>query len=635
MKTDKITIFDLFETQRRYLVPIYQRGYVWNKEEQWEPLWDDIVDQAGLVKVHKGTSKNILRKHFLGAIVLSQVPTVIKQVPTSEIIDGQQRLLTLQAFLAALRDAVANLDDEYLKTQLGILTRNPGPFWASEEEFKVWPTNAYQEDLKNILCSRSPEKIMLIYPQKKFRKKLSPPRPELVEAYLFFHDMIVKYLSDGDEEANIASDRKLDQESQKERANLLFEAVKNHIQLVEIQLDAEDDPQVIFETLNYRGVPLEPSDLIRNFIFLQASKENKDVRNLYSQWWKDYDEASGKAGKYWKEKEQQGRLFRSRLDLFFFHYLTYRVCHDIKIGHLYQEFKDWWGIEPPERSIEEELETAKRSSLVFRNLLTPTDNDQLSAFAHRIRILDMTTIYPFMLWLCENRGRVEPEEFDGILADLESYVVRRAICGMTPKNYNRIFLGLLSKLSKEGIPRRNSLKSELLSLQGDSAIWPNNNALSKCLIYDPLYKNLGPKRLRMVLTALELASRTPRQEAELAPILLDNSLTIEHIMPQGFKPEEWPYPVSTIDDKQAQQSQRDNLLHSLGNLTLLTQPLNSVLSNGPFRLKRPGITRQTLLILNAYFQKFRDDFTWDEAAIITRGQDLADVALRVWKYPEA
>ena len=142
MKTDKITVFDLFETQRRYLVPIFQRGYVWTKEDQWEPLWEDIADQANLVQLHKGYTANTIRRHFLGAIVLVQVPTVIRQMPASEIIDGQQRLLTLQVFLAALRDAVSGLGDEYLRIQLGRLTSNPGPWHHEDEQFIVWPTNA-------------------------------------------------------------------------------------------------------------------------------------------------------------------------------------------------------------------------------------------------------------------------------------------------------------------------------------------------------------------------------------------------------------------------------------------------------------------------------------------------------------
>lgn len=632
MKTDKITVFTLFETQRRYLVPIFQRGYVWTKEQQWEPLWEDIADQATFVKMHKGASKNTIRKHFLGAIVLSQVPTIIREVPASEIIDGQQRLLTLQVFLVAFRDTIKDLGDEYLNSTLARLTNNPPPLNNDDERFKVWPTNAYQQDIRNVMNAGSAQKLASIYPQRMKRKKSVPPLPALVEAYFYYHGAISKFLSGVDEDESIPSDQRNSQELLKERANILFEAVMRYIQLVEIQLDAEDDPQVIFETLNYRGVPLEPSDLIRNFVFLYASRKDKDVNTLYDQYWKDYDEASGTSGKFWKEKERQGRLNRNRLDLFFSHYLTYRIGHEIKIGHLYQEFKDWWG-DSGERSVETELESAKRSSLVFRSLLDSDDSQRLGILAQRLRILDTTTVYPLLLWLCENRDKTTAEEFNGILADLESYVVRRAICRLTPKNYNRVFLTLLTKLSKEGPPNRASLRRELLSLEGDSAVWPNNETFKRNLVYEPLYDSIGPRRVRLVLTALELASRTPRQEA--LPLPINNSLTVEHVMPQGFKPEEWPYPEHETIDKQEQESRRWTLLHSLGNLTLLTQPLNSEVSNGPFRTKRPEITKQSLLILNSYFQKFSDDDVWDENTIIQRGEHLADLALRVWGYPAA
>jgi uncharacterized protein with ParB-like and HNH nuclease domain len=629
MKTDKITVFDLFEKQRRYLVPIFQRGYVWTKEQQWEPLWEDISDQALLVQRYDGPARNTIRKHFLGTIVLSHVPTVIRQTPASEIIDGQQRLLTLQVFLTAFRDAIADLGDDYLSTQLAHLTANVGPFRDDNEQFKVWPTNAYQQDVKNILTAGSAQKLAAMYPQKMQRKKLTPPLPDLVEAYFYYYGVIGKFLS-GDEDEDIPLDRKNTPELLRERANILFEAVMRYIQLVEIQLDAEDDPQVIFETLNYRGVPLEPSDLIRNFIFLYASRNDEDVNALYNQYWKDYDEAASASGKFWKEKERQGRFFRSRLDLFFFHYLTYRVGREIKMGHIYQEFKDWWG-DSGERSVETELEAAQRSSVVFRSLIVSDDSQRLGILAQRLRILDITTVYPFILWLCENRHKTTADEFDGILADIESYVVRRAVCRLISKNYNRIFVTLLTKLKEEGTPNRTSLRRELLSLEGDSAVWPNDNTFKRHLIYEPLYDTIGQRRVRLVLTALELASRTPRQEA--LPLPINNSLTIEHVMPQGFKPEEWPYPnVDNLDQKE-KVSRRLTLLHSLGNLTLLTQPLNSEVSNGPFRVKRPEITKQSLLILNSYFQRFTDNDIWDENKILERGTQLAELALRVWEYP--
>jgi len=632
MKTDKITISDLFSNRWRYLVPIFQRGYVWNKQEQWEPLWEDIVDQARLVQAHKKAAKNTIRKHFLGSIVFSQVPAGIKNVPASEIIDGQQRLLTLQVFLTALRDTTSDTDDKFLKTDLARMTSNPGPFLDPNEQFKVWPTNAYHEDLRNIMDSNSPEVLEDKYPQRRYYGKMIPSRPRLVEAYLYFYKKIDAYLKDIeiDEEDEEETEAEFDLVLYKERANILYEALMRYVQLVEIQLDAEDDPQVIFETLNYRGVPLEPSDLIRNYIFLDASRRDKDIDSLYNRWWKAFDEVMDNKTKFWKEKERQGRLYRSRLDLFFFHYLTYRIRHEIKIGHLYQEFKDWW-VDSSKRSIETELEVINRSSDDFRSFIESDETDRLGVLAQRLKVLDMTTAYPFILWLCENRHKVNSKEFDGILADLESYIVRRAICRLTPKNYNRIFLNLLTKLGKEGQPHQTSLRRELLALEGDSAVWPDDGIFKKNLIYEPLYDTLGPKRVRLVLTALELASRTSKQEE--IQLSINNNLTIEHVMPRGYKLDEWPYPKQKSTDEEELEEARWTRLDSIGNLTLLTQPLNSEVSNGPFKAKRPEITKQSLLVLNSYFQRFSYKDAWNEKTILERGKYLANQALKLWQYP--
>jgi uncharacterized protein with ParB-like and HNH nuclease domain len=628
MKTDKITVFKLFETQRQYLVPIFQRGYVWTKTAQWEPLWEDILDQAELLKASQTMGKNAIRKHFLGAIVLSQVPTGIKQVPASEIIDGQQRLLTLQVFLAALRDAVINLGDDYLRMQLDRLTGNPPPFSEGNPKYKVWPTNAYRETLINVMTSGSPENLASKYPQRKYYGKLIPPRPELVEAYLYFSSVIKDFLNEMDEET-VSQPSITTIDGAKQRANILYEAIIGFIQLVAIELESEDDPQVIFETLNYRGVPLEPSDLIRNFFFLRAARQEKDVNELYDRWWKGFDQISGPNGSFWKEKERQGRFYRSRLDFYFFHYLTYKTMRDIKIGHLYQEFKDWWDNSGDPRTLEEELEKVQRSSEVYRSFSAINDSGRFGVMVQRLKILDTTTVYPFLLWLCDQSGRISQEEFDGILTDIESYIVRRAICELTPKNYNRTFLTLLTKLSKEPQPSRAAMQRELLSLEGESGVWPDDKTFTEHLMYHPIYNSIGPKRVKLVLTAVELASRTPKQE--VIPLAINNLLTIEHVMPQTMDEENWPYPNPIVEVKE--KIQRLNLIHSLGNLTLLTQPLNSNVSNGPFLVKRPAIAGQSLLILNSYFQKFSDDDIWNENTIIERGKVLSELILKIWPYP--
>jgi uncharacterized protein with ParB-like and HNH nuclease domain len=122
MNIDKPTVADLFDKPRRYLVPLFQRQYVWREEDQWAPLWSDVREQVEVLRRHRTTDNRAARKHFLGAVVLSQAKTLVRQVPASEVIDGQQRLTTLQVMLTALRDVVEPLGSEFLSTTLRRLT---------------------------------------------------------------------------------------------------------------------------------------------------------------------------------------------------------------------------------------------------------------------------------------------------------------------------------------------------------------------------------------------------------------------------------------------------------------------------------------------------------------------------------
>lgn len=550
MKTDRVTVFDLFEKQRRYLVPIFQRGYVWTKEGQWEPLWEDIVDQATIVRASSATTRQSARKHFLGAIVLNQVSTQVRHVAASEIIDGQQRLMTLQILLAALRDVVSGIIGEYPKTIANNLTSNIGVPASSEELFKVWPTYAYQDDLRKVMTAGSAKALAAQYPQYSWYRKMVPPRPPVVDAYLYFHDVISAYVNNRDDEhqeeageiqvkvaaemapkfdaiaklpdveraqAIVALQTELlkisNEKLASRRAEELIEAVTRWIQLVAIELEAEDDPQVIFETLNARGVPLEPSDLIRNFVFLYGMRHGESVTELYDRWWKDFDEATeATTGKFWKAKERQGRLMRSRLDLFLFHYVTRQTRREVKVGHLYQEFRDWWNKDGDKRQCAVELEAVKRSSSVFKELMLPNTGTSFGAFAERIRALDVAPVYPLILFLMEHRGEVSQEDLEGMLRDIESYLVRRFVCGLTSKNYNRVFLSLLSKLADSGPLGWIPLQRELCALTGDSSRWPDDDAFRQALVHGPLYTRTGPQRTQMLLRALERALVTSRQE---------------------------------------------------------------------------------------------------------------------------
>jgi hypothetical protein len=645
METRTVSIKKLFAPERRFLVPIFQRGYVWTRVGQWEPLWSDVVDQALVVRQELSKPSRHARKHFLGAIVIGEDQSRLLHVPSSAVIDGQQRLTTLQVLLIALRDAVEPLGDKGLSRHLVRLTDNEGEWPEPDERFKVWPTNAFQTDFRRLATARSASALKALYPQHRIRKKLLPQRPALVEAYLFFSERIDAYIKGSDEPtAPVPADAT----PSVERARELYEAVQEYLQLVTIELGRDDDPQVIFETLNARGVDLEPSDLVRNFVFLYATRNGEDPNDLYDRYWREFDEtpsAGGGTQKWWRERERQGRLLRERLDLFCFHYVTYRLNREIKIGHLFQEFRDWWetGDAGPDESVATstpvlrtasvELERMQRAGRDFRALLAPDCSTRFGLFASRVKRLDTTTVYPLLLWIAEHLETIEATELAAILGDLESFLVRRSVCNLTSKNYNQIFLTLLRKLRRAGPPTHATLRQEVASLRGESTLWPDDERFCMALITAPIYSTLGPAKTQMVLEALDAAVDDRRAER-----IVHSVLTVEHVLPQAADVDAWPYPVEVGPSAEKEQvanrlALRASLVHSVGNLTLLTQQLNSSVGRGPFAQKRPAITGTSRLALNAYFQSLKDSDLWDERSIVKRSRVLAEVACRIWPHP--
>jgi hypothetical protein len=620
MKTDKSTVFEIFEKHRRYVVPLFQRGYVWNREGQWEPLWDDLIDQTAELVRYRSQPGTRLHKHFLGALVLNLTLTPLSRVPVVDIIDGQQRLTTLQVLLAAIRDeAGAVLDDPYLKDRLQRLTLNTGQLVTPDERFKVWPTSSMQVHVANVMEAGSSSELEELYRRfHEFKyKKWRPPRPGVVEAYLYFSQMVRDYLDDDPEELPFdLVDLPVEQ-----RAHDLIEALIQNIQLVTIELDAEDNAQVIFETLNARGEPLTPSDLVRNFVFLTATRDGRDVTRLYDELWRTYEEDPPKQP-FWKEEERQGRLKRSRLDLFLFHYVTFLTGDELKIGHLYQAFRDWW--ESAERDVENELQSLLRFSKFYAVMLAPDSSTDFAISCRRLRVLDTATAYPLLLWAAGELG-TDSSEFLEMLTDVESFLVRRIVCGHNAKAYNRLFLEALGKLRRAGVPTAAGLRAQLGSSAAESAVWPGDDEFRRHLVNDPLYRTVTPRRMQMILQALDHASRHRYSE----DMSINSELTIEHVMPQHPSEDDWPLYLKDGENWLDARTERETATHRLGNLTLLTQPLNSSVSNGPYSLKRTEIAN-SLLALNSYFHQATD---WNEAQVDARGEKLADLALRIWPGP--
>ncbi|EIU5250882.1 TPA: DUF262 domain-containing protein [Pseudomonas aeruginosa] len=657
MRPDKKTVTELFNDRQQYLIPLFQRGYVWSLNEQVQPLWEDLIDRLEAIVQHRADAQAVgagklrpLRRHFLGTVVIGSLKGGSSDaVGNRDVIDGQQRITTLQILLLAFRDLVAPLGDDALSYDLKPLTQNIGKYRQASDTLKVLPTNVGRDVMQALAELGSVEKICERFPAKVGRQHQE--RPAMVRAYLFFHAMVACHLrglryddplpgaaADDDTRVVDVVMNSIDSDNQlklpgaelpldAERGHTLLAALREGFQIMSLELEDEDDPQIIFETLNARGAPLLPSDLIRNFIFLHATRNGEDVDELYRQGWQHFDEtvdtSNGKGAKFWKQQERQGRLKNSRLDLLLYHYVGMRKCEDLKVAHVFNEFKDWWQDEP--RDTQQELARISHLAGYFQTFLMPGQASRFDLFCRRLKLLDVSTVTPLVLYLLEHH-KPDSAEFLQAIGDLESYLVRRFICGYTTKSYNRTFLNrLLAEMVREQKTDAATLREKLLSLQGDSQCWPDDETFARDWCHRRLYQGRNTGKVRAVLEALELSMRGSKQES----LVLPDGLTVEHVLPQQWQTH-WPLAEATPEN----QERRGRLLHSIGNLTLVTQAFNSALSNEPFAVKRQEIVTTSLLMLNTHFQRYDDNDAWDEDEIVSRADSLFAYALKIWPLPK-
>jgi hypothetical protein len=498
----------------------------------------------------------------------------------------------------------------------------------------VWPTNADRSTFRLVLSAKSPEVLL-----KESGLTAKSELPRMIGAYIYFHSQITAFASAVNGPENIDH-----------HIFGLFQAMRTGLQLVVIELEENDDPQVIFETLNARGQPLLPSDLIRNTVFQQAAADPEHASNehyadeLYEKYWRDFDTdriETAKKGetRYWHVEERQGRLNRPRIDLFIFHFLTMKTGKELAIGQIFQEFRDWR--DESDEGLEAFLRDLKRYASIFRSLISPVGEGRAATFARRLRALDTSTVYPFLLYIVSlPADRLAPSDKEKVLSDVESWLIRRMICGLTNKNYNKFFVSLLAKAREaetSGETKSDStsarvaqaVRAELARSNDVTGRWPTDAELRSGFLETAVYVKSRPDRAVMLLKALDAHLYTSKTEQ----IILPENLTVEHLLPQNGSVSDYPY--ATLPDNKADDGpveRRSKLLHTLGNLTLLTGPLNSSISNGPFVDKRPEIAANSALRLNTRFQD-QSLISWSEDDILKRAEDLFGVATAIWPTP--
>lgn len=602
------TIIELFDGKRRYLIPLYQRQYAWKVTPQLELLWEDI-DRAARRLEHAG---QLPAPHFMGAIVISQIQTFGRQVQAFEVIDGQQRLTTFQLLLAAFRDVATSLSAEYSAEITKYLFNDGVMEHADVEKYKLWPSLTDRRSF-----------IHLVDPDGDLSNSIPMPEDEqgvvrpATAAHAFFRERILEHVQ-------------VNGEFDPFRLEKLFEAFRQGLAVVSIELEGGDDAQTIFETLNSRGVDLTASDLMRNFIFQRAkglgqTDGSLNVDKLYADYWLPLDRW------FWREGDTRGRQTRARLDWLLVDHLAMMQADVVSVEQLFEAYRKWILEEEPFTSVEAELKAIKRSADVYRLIAEQSDQSALGRFGRVAKAFDVSTAMPLALYLA-TCGDFPGAKLDQALQLIESYIVRRDICALPTGNYNRFFVDVIAKMrSDKGDPLRR-LRRLLSASQADAMRWPNDTDWKSAWMGRDQYKGSRQARLRYIFEAVEHCKRANESEV----VAIKSDLTIEHIMPQKWQ-ENWPVPGfdhvpddELNSDRFTRELEREQSINKMGNLTLLTHKLNAKVSNGAFSVKLPAVRAHAALTLNRELHAYTE---WNEETIKERGENLFRTAVDIWRGP--
>ena len=562
MKGDAQPLIKFFDgSDKRFIIPLYQRNYDW-KEENCEQLFQDLL------KMHHSDRKS----HFFGSVVSN----IQSGTEDRFIIDGQQRITTVSLMLIAMVNAYKAGDIQATDSKL------------VDKIFKRYLVDEYQED----------ERKVKLKPIKKdmdaFDSLLYKPKDQYIKGsnvtrnYEFFYDKITK--------SGLTMDE-------------LFETIKK-LEVINIKLDEDDDPQLIFESLNSTGLDLSEADKIRNYLLMSLAPADQD--DLYTRYWNPIEEST---------KYDPSSFVRD--------YLTMKQGKIGRIDKIYFIFKEYAENERTSRA--ELLEEMHHYAKIYSQI----DNanmgvDKINRKLNQVRTLDSTVAYPFYMAFfdyAEKNGLSDEEKYR-VLDIVESYWARRIICNLPSNALNKVFATLhrdvINNLNKavEGTnPTYTDVLIYLLLKKGRSSVFPKDDEVKEDFATRQVYKM--PANLRMFILE-RMENRDSKECHDVVKQLTEKTISIEHIMPQTLS-DKWKDALGEEWERIHQQ-----YLHTMANLTLTGY--NSQYSNLTFMEKRDmekGFN-DSAFRLNNYVKSCSQ---WTETEMKQRQHDLLEVFMRLWPMP--
>lgn len=607
MDTQVRTPQAIFMQPQRLLVPLFQRPYVWNEELQWEPLWKDLERVANRLLKSQGAPQ---APHFLGAVVLQQLQNQTSDLQQRTVIDGQQRLTTLQLLLDALHSEIEQVGAKIPAARLEPLIANAEAFCTHQEDrFKVWPTNRDRDAFNEVMEAPVPVEY----------DKLKHKASRMAKAHQYFAEKCRAWLMEEGPEQVVV------------RAEAIERSSRELLQIVVIDLTASENAQEIFETLNARGAVLTAADLIKNFVFQRLLEQGANVEEAYDKYWKQFETA------FWEKEVNVGRMIHQRSSVFLNHWLIAQTGEEVLAREVFSGFKTYADFHSG-RTMMELLQEIHRAAGIYRGFTEQGEQldgplDRVGLFAYRIKTLESEVVKPVLLALLDHRSGPLPQvQLEEALDVLESWLTRRMLIRATAKSYNKIMAEVVAVV-RNTPPQQvgTAMRNHFASQSAETAYWPDDAEIRGELAAMAVYRKLSRARLRMVLEAVEDHWRgwLSGQTSAAGMRIRRASYAIEHLMPQSWL-KHWPLTAGMPEPD------REARIHRLGNLTLLTKKLNSTVSNGPWlgtNGKAGHLQEKDVILLNSRVLKHYQATQWDEAAIDTRGSEVIDAILEIWPVP--
>lgn len=556
MKADAIQLLKFLHNSPQLTIPIFQRTYSW-PFEQCQQLWNDIIRVGKNLKVNA---------HFIGSIVYVEKDLSSRANPSSlVVIDGQQRLTTSSILLEALARAVSDAEpvDGFSAAKI-------------RQYYLVNPLESGERHHKLLLSQNDKTTLLALAGQQPIPADASV---RVMENFNFFTQRITELKGD-------------------------FEALcqgLSKLMIVEVVLQrGQDNPQLIFESMNSTGLALSQADLIRNYVLMDH--EQDEQTRLYHNYWRPMEELFGQEAYTWA------------FDPFMRHYLTFKTRSIPNIGDVYREFKAY--LSKSDLGIEAVLADIHAHAGYYAAMALDKETDsELAASFGDLRELNVDVAYPLLLELYQDYHQklLTRADFIAAVRLVEAYVLRRAVCAVPTNTLNKTFASFAQPLDKNNY--LESIGARFAGLTGRYRL-PDDAEFSHGLKNSLLY---GRRCLKLLLRHLENQGRK-----EPVPVA---DFTIEHILPQNTDlSEAW-----RADLGPDWQNVQATWLHTLGNLTLTGY--NPEYSDRPFLEKRdmPGGFAHSPLRLNEGLGQLS---VWNEDTIKNRGNHLAQQALGLWPLPK-